>query len=227
LSAGPALRYARGMILSRGRRYIFVHIPKTGGTALSLALEARAMRDDILVGDTPKAKRRRRRLEGLEARGRLWKHSTLADLDGLVTALELPGFFVFTLVRNPWDRMVSYYHWLREQKFSHPAVALAQRTDFAQFLRHPQTRLSVQQAPYASYVTDAAGTERCMAFVRLEHLEQDLAPVEAHLGFDLQVPKANESARNRDYRRYYDDSLAEALSLMCLTDIERFSYTFG
>ena len=31
------------MIISRGRRFIFVHIPKTGGTALSLALEARAM----------------------------------------------------------------------------------------------------------------------------------------------------------------------------------------
>ncbi|MBA4351550.1 MAG: Type II secretory pathway, pullulanase PulA, partial [Rhodobacter sp.] len=27
------------MILSRGRRYVFVHIPKTGGTALTLALE--------------------------------------------------------------------------------------------------------------------------------------------------------------------------------------------
>jgi hypothetical protein len=43
------------MIISRGRRYIFVHIPKTGGTALSLALEARAMKDDIIIGDTPKA----------------------------------------------------------------------------------------------------------------------------------------------------------------------------
>ena len=34
------------MILSRGRRYIFIHIPKTGGTALTLALEGRAMKDD-------------------------------------------------------------------------------------------------------------------------------------------------------------------------------------
>ncbi len=30
------------MILSRGRRFIFVHIPKTGGTALTLALRGQA-----------------------------------------------------------------------------------------------------------------------------------------------------------------------------------------
>ena len=68
------------MILSRGRRYIFIHAPKTGGTALSLALEARAMRDDIFVGDTPKARARKGRLKGVETAGRLWKHSTLADI---------------------------------------------------------------------------------------------------------------------------------------------------
>ena len=50
------------MILSTGRRYVFIHIPKTGGT--SLALEARAMKDDIMLGDTPKAKKRPNRLKG-------------------------------------------------------------------------------------------------------------------------------------------------------------------
>ncbi len=81
------------MIISRGRRFIFVHIPKTGGTALALALEARAMKDDILIGDTPKARARRGRLKGVKSAGRLWKHSTLADIAGLVTDAEVAEFF--------------------------------------------------------------------------------------------------------------------------------------
>ena len=68
------------MIISKSRGYVFVHIPKTGGTALTLALEERAARYDIIIGDTPKAKRRKKRLEDLELAGRLWKHSTLADM---------------------------------------------------------------------------------------------------------------------------------------------------
>ncbi|MDJ0827572.1 MAG: sulfotransferase family 2 domain-containing protein, partial [Rhodobacter sp.] len=171
------------MIISRGRRYIFVHIPKTGGTALSLALEARAMKDDILIGDTPKAVKRRRRLNGIKTAGRLWKHSTLADIDGLVSLDELDTMFLFTLVRNPWDRMVSYYHWLKVQDFDHPAVDLARRSGFAAFLAHPHTQTTVAAAPYGSYLIDAAGVERAAHFIRLEHLAEDLQAVEAHLGY--------------------------------------------
>ena len=216
------------MILSRGRRYIFVHAPKTGGTSLALALEQRAMADDILLGDTPKAKKRRSRLDGVETSGRLWKHAMLADLYGLATQEEMETFFVFTLVRNPWDRMVSYYHWLQAQSFDHPAVGLAKSHDFAGFLRLDLIRESIRAAPYGRYVTDAGGVERADLFIRLEHLADDLAALEAHLGFRLgPVPHINQSNRARNWRGYYGDSEAEIVADLCETDIKRFHYTFS
>lgn len=215
------------MILSRGRRYIFVHAPKTGGTSLALALEARAMADDIMLGDTPKAKKRRRRVQDVKTSGRLWKHSMLTDLYGLVTQEEIEQFFVFTLVRNPWDRLVSYYHWLRDQSFAHPAVTLAQATDFSGFLNAPETIAALQAQPYARYITDAAGIEQANLFIRLEHLPEDLAPLNAHLGFDLgPLPHENRSARAADWRVYYTDSDAALVAEVCAPDIRRFSYRF-
>ena len=73
------------MILSRGRRYIFIHIPKTGGTALALALDAsqrtvqRALADHEAEG--------RVRASG-QTRARRWLAPPLA---GFTTILLLPS----------------------------------------------------------------------------------------------------------------------------------------
>jgi hypothetical protein len=215
------------MIISHGRRYIFIHAPKTGGTSLALALEARAMKDDLMAGDTPKAVKRRRRLKEMQARGRLWKHSKLADLYGLVTQEEIEAFFTFTLVRNPWDRVLSYYHWLRAQSFEHHAVKAAQERDFSGFIRDGQVALSLRNHPYGSYICDADGVERADLFIRLEHLEEDLVPLEQHLGFDLRpLPHANRSARVQDYRAAYSEADAGLISRICAEDIARFAYRF-
>lgn len=215
------------MILSRGRRFIFIHIPKTGGTALTLALEARAMKDDILIGDTPKARARKGRLQGVKSAGRLWKHSSLADIAGLATEAEIADFFTLTLVRNPWDRAVSYYHWLRGQSFAHPAVGLAKTHDFSGFLNHPQTETSLRLWPYTAYMRAPNGQERASLYARLEHLDADLAPFEAHLGFRLTpLPRANESERARDWRGFYSDADAALLADISAGDIARFGYRF-
>ncbi|WP_300059526.1 sulfotransferase family 2 domain-containing protein [uncultured Roseobacter sp.] len=214
------------MIISRGRSYIFVHIPKTGGTALAAALEARAMKDDILIGDTPKAQRRKGRLKDLHPRGRLWKHSTLADIDGVASPDDIAQMFTFTLVRNPWDRVVSYYHWLRTQSFDHPAVGLAQSHSFAAFLAAPLIQSSLRQSPARSYMQDVTGVERCDLYIRLERFEQDAAPLVAHLGFALSLPHVNASDRPADYRAVYTEDTRALVAQLCAEDIARFGYEF-
>jgi len=214
------------MIISPGRRFIFVHIPKTGGTALSLALEARAMKTDILIGDTPKARARRGRLKGAKTAGRLWKHSTLADIAGLVSDDDIAAYFILTLVRNPWDRMVSYYHWLRAQSFAHPAVGLARTHDFTGFLNHPQTTTGLALWPYSAWMRDRHGTTRATLYARLETLAEDLAPFEAHLGFALKPARVNASDRAADWRPFYSSADAALIARLSADDIARFGYGF-
>ncbi|WP_417728939.1 sulfotransferase family 2 domain-containing protein [Roseovarius sp.] len=213
------------MIISPGRGYIFVHIPKTGGTAMALALEARARADDILIGDTPKARRRRARLRGVQARGRLWKHATLTDIDGFVSPEAIEAAFTFTLVRNPWDRMVSYYHWLRGQAFDHSAVRLAKDTDFAGFLAAPKTQIALRTHPARHYMTAADGREHCRLYIRLEQFEADAAPLWAHLGFTLDLERVNASERGC-YRDYYGRREARIVADCAAEDIARFGYRF-
>jgi len=215
------------MIISRGRGYIFVHIPKTGGTSLALALEGRAMKDDILIGDTPKAQKRKGRLKGVETKGRLWKHASLRDAEGLISTEEMQSLFVFTLVRNPWDRVLSYYSWLQGQNFDHPAVGLAQSLDFGAFVAHPQVLGAIRAQPYASYVVDPDGAECCNLYLRLEHLDDDLPRLEAALGVKLgPLPHTNRSERPKTYREAYDESTRRLIETAAAADIARFGYAF-
>ncbi|MEO1537233.1 MAG: sulfotransferase family 2 domain-containing protein [Pseudomonadota bacterium] len=210
------------MIISAGRGYIFVHIPKTGGTSLTLALEARAKADDIIVADTPKGQRRKQRLKALSPPRRLWKHSRLSDIDGM-SGLPDPAF-VFTLVRNPWDRVVSLYHWSRMQGFDHPMINAAKTLPFDAFLTDPAILSALKNDTAATYVTDRSGCVHCDAFVRLEHLATDLAPVEAHLGFKLDLPHVNASDHPHTPSQF-TSATTNLIGDIFAADIARFGYT--
>ncbi len=215
------------MIISPARRYIFVHIPKTGGTSMALALEARAKRDDLLIGDTPKSRARHRRIKGLKCAGRLWKHSRIADIAGLSQAEPLDDFFIFTIVRDPWDRVLSLYHWLRDQRFSHLGVARAKTLSFRDFVADAEIAAMLSHDRVGAYTTDASGLDRAGAVLRLEQVEDDLPALEARLGFRIgPLPHANRSVRPNDTRAAYDDISAECVANYFAEDILRFGYEF-
>lgn len=184
------------------------------------------MKDDIMLGDTPKALKRRRRLKDAVAHGRLWKHSNLADIEGLVSRDEIEGMFCFTLVRNPWDRMVSYYHWLGVQSFAHPAVDAAKTLGFSEFLRAPAVAGPMRNHPAEAYMRAADGTVHNALYIRLERFAEDAAPLFEHLGFELSLPTANESERDRDYRSYYSEADSDWVAEICARDIAVFGYSF-
>lgn len=215
------------MIISHGRKYIFVHIPKTGGTSLALALEGKAMKDDLLIGDTPKAKKRRKRLKEAQTSGRLWKHSKLVDVYGLVDQAQVEAYFVFTLVRNPWDRMVSYYHWLQDQSFDHPHVTLSKSVAFSPFLNDGLTQSMMANDGAQRYVIDQAGVDRCDLYLRLEHLAQDVEILEDAIGVRLGIlPHENKSNRGA-YQGFYSKTDQDLVRQLYAAYVERFGYAFG
>ena len=62
--------------------------------------------------------------------------------------------------------------------------------------------------------------------MRIEHFEEDIAPVAAHLGFSVVLERVNQSDCNRDWRGYYDAALAAHVADLCAEDIARFGYSF-
>ncbi len=144
------------------------------------------------------------------------KHSTLAEYKAALGEVQFGDLYKFTCVRNPWDRMVSYYFtptqnmaaWDRK-KFR---KAIVKALSVADYLRLDK----VEEDPFGNvdYV------------MRFENLADDFRTVCGTLGISpTTLPRYNRSSREH-YSKYYDDELRELVRARFAAEIEHFGYIF-
>ena len=200
-------------MISFQKRFLFVHIPKTAGNSIQSIL--RDYSEDELVA-------LRGEQDGIERFGlrnpkyKIKKHSKLADYKAALGEVQFGDLYKFTCVRNPWDRMVSYYFtptqnmaaWDRK-KFR---KAIVKALSVADYLRLDK----VEEDPFGNvdYV------------MRFENLADDFRTVCGTLGISpTTLPRYNRSSREH-YSKYYDDELRELVCARFAAEIERFGYIF-
>jgi len=214
--------------VSHKRRCVFVHIPKTGGTSIEHALKMRGRhrRED------------RRRLMGpiltdelkaMGLRSNFLQHLTATEILRLHAPGALEGYLKFSVVRNPWDRMVSVYH-RQDRDMVEQARAQGVALDELGFEDFVEASMRVQHAhvrPQHEYLTGPTG-EVAVDFVgRFETLEESFQEVCRRLGVRARLPVKYASGRSsRDYRPFYSARSRELVARRYAGDIERFGYTF-
>jgi hypothetical protein len=207
-----ALNWDSGMI-SLQKGFVFVHIPKTAGNSIQSVL--RDYSEDELIA-------LRKEQDGIERFGlqnpkyKIKKHSTLRGYREALSDEQFRNLYKFTCVRNPWDRMVSYYFtptqnpetWSRE-KFR---GIISNATSVADYLRLDEG----EEDPFANvdYI------------MRFENLADDFRTLCNQLEISpATLPQYNRSTREY-YSKYYDDELREFVRIRFAAEIERFGYTF-
>lgn len=200
-------------MISHQHKFIFIHIPKTGGTSIEEALRDESCQ--LLAGAWDYTRARHAPLN----------HLTLQELadSGLVTPAQINAYFKFCFVRNPWDRLISEVscRWMSpwfsdmpmEQRIRYACTQAAKPTGIANHLR-----------PQVDFVT-ADGFQ--LDFIgRFEQLEEDFEEICRLLSIKATLPHRNRSD-HRPYQEYYD---AESQALTATTyqrDIAAFHYTFA
>ena len=184
------------MLISDEKRFVFVHVPKTGGTSVTAALQpwslprnrARWASWTRWIG-WPRDHRR----------FRFHKHGSLASVERVMPPAEFAAYFKFGFVRNPWDRLVSDFVHVRNDPATRRHARVSRLPDFSAYLQHEARRSQVTQVELLSNRSGALAVD----FVgRFERLAQDLGLVLERLGLEAELPHLNQH-EHRNYCLLY------------------------
>jgi hypothetical protein len=226
-------------VVSEKYNCLYIHIPKTAGQSvetffLSLHGLTWEERDALLLKHNPDPALGPERLAHLKA-------SEYVDL-GFVPPDAYDGYYKFSFVRNPWDRLVSEYkygRYKRESDFkAFVRSGLPEKDDYSDEYRHI--------IPQYDYLYHADGRLLVDFVGKFEHLQRDFDRVCAKLGIEESTLPHVNAARHkkgtkkkilgmfakkpppkRHYTSYYDDETKAIVGEMYAVDIATFGYTFG
>jgi hypothetical protein len=143
-------------------------------------------------------------------------HTTPRDMvkNGWISEELLKKYTKITVVRNPWDRIVSACVFRRDN-----GQAPKKRRTFDQMCLFNKN---------AHYYRNRDGSPAADIYLRFENLHEEYADLCRGLGFEPnELPKLRSGYRkDREYRSYFTDEQAENVRKTHAWEIERFGYEF-
>lgn len=199
-------------MIDHEQMFVFVQIPKTGGTSIADLLSHNPMPRgwDVV------AKKYR-------------QHFTIPELieNKCLTIEQSDFYFKFAFVRNPWDRLVSEYMY-RKRVHSGKAFHISLKEMLITKWTTRQRHLSIKQhiRPQYEYVYD--NDVQCVDFVgRFENLQEDFNIICDKIGIPRQQLPHKNITEHKHYTEYYDEETKSIVAKKYRKDIEYFGYEFG
>jgi hypothetical protein len=203
-------------VIIHSKRLIFIHIQKTGGNSVTAALGGQL--------NCPE------------------KHFLARDLRERYGADVWDDYFKFAFVRNPWDRLVSWWSMIDSIRGVHSRdiprnmfinFVLARASTFEMFLENCDEEIVDTDGPkwiyrnQLDYLTDRFGRLIVDFVGRFERLQEDFKSVtQKTIGSPIILARANKSV-HRHYSDYYSTAMAQKVYVRFKRDIETFGYVFG
>ncbi len=242
-------------ILNHSYRYLFVHVPKAAGKSIKghllqhsfSANERRCLDTSFQIQNWNASLAGRPLLRHLPripfdlgpVDQRLWEY---CKREGLYTAAHLRAtqlqealgerdygeLFSFAFVRNPWDRCLSAYRYMRSRP-RHPAHEAALSMSFEDFLQWQEA----EGLPYLGRQVDwiYRNGEACLVdFIgKVENIAEDMAKVQSRAGFG--GPAFNtwvnrSTGQREDYRPAYSSVGVEIVARCMGQDAALLGYSF-
>lgn len=200
---------------------IFIHCQKCAGESIEKALKGKA--DKGYKGDP---------FEGSPN-----KHATLKFYKQN-HKWAYKKFFKFTVVRNPYDRFISWVKYrdkrrgLYKGEINHEILLKElEMKVYSKFtyknLLNLKEKSKIYQEPKSKNEFGNDNSNELDFIGRFENLEEDFQYIKNKLSIDSTLPHINKSSNERiHYSEYYNDELIDKVSKLYAFDLDYFNYKF-
>lgn len=182
-----------------GRDFEFIHINKTAGSSIEKAL------------NVP------------------FEHASASVKKAELGEAEWQRRFTFSVVRNPWDKVVSHYAYrvkTNQHGMGDGSVSFAQWVHWCFEQKDPHYRdRELMFWPQADWLCDENGELLVDHVYRFENLEAAFADLTKRLNLSTELPHLKPSQR-KAYQSYYDQQTRDIVASHFAQDIKRFGYRF-
>jgi hypothetical protein len=199
---------------------IFIHVPKTGGGSLETSILRKYFDCEKMPYNHPE----RKKLLFLD--GRWTQHDSIYQTIN-ERKVNQEDYFKFCFVRNPWDRAVSEYFYLKTMK-----GCCCKENDipenFEDWCRKGMPcSWEGHTEPQINFMIDK-NKKNIMDFIgRFENLERDAQIILNKFEIKGKLPKFNANKNKRyHYSNYYSDYTRDLIKEKYSEDINYFSYKF-
>ena len=217
-------------MISHRHRCIFVHIPKCGGTSIEDAIwpdiDSRSEADLWMGQDAEDFNRYQE--DGLQ-------HLLASQVREEVGESEFRSYFKFAFVRNPFDKAVSQFEYMKRKRRSlREKIGMSKDATFAEYVRCIRAYDHPHWAPQHRFLYSESG-ELLVDFVgRFERFEEDALRVFDAVGLGARVgrwhtkrvPHSKSGGVKPHYREYYDDDTRKVTAEMYARDLVLLGYEF-
>lgn len=201
------------MPISRQYKIIFLHNPKTGGTAIEKLFDITAGPENLFTPNYP-------------ANQIVLQHLPYKKLQKIIPEDIFSTYFKFTIVRNPWDRLVSDYHWKNRG-----CDTFEEFIDYMDDIYTEYTFEAIEQCPEVAknylghFLPQYSYCGPDVTVYRFENFAADVAALLQKYNISKPVPREN-STHHKHYSHYYDTRTRTIVEKIYARDISLFGYTF-
>ncbi len=244
------------MIISHQHKFIFSKPRKVAGTSVEVALSKHCGPDDIITENVAgKDIDEDSYVDYARNQKGYYNHIKPKRIIKRIGKQMWDEYFTFTIVRNPWDMLVSRYIWNLKNATprTRPAQALKELSEEPFTVeRYGKVVMSTKREIFGTELsasddfrafllkklpTNATNTPYYFSrkgvpyndfVIRYEHLDADYETVCGKIGIPYEpLPSLKTKTRTkREYADFYDKELQEWVAKHYATEIDTFGYTF-